>query len=89
MLCKKINPKGLLPMQFSRLSAKGQITIPKEIRDILKLEPGDTVAYELQDGTVMLKRVAPQPLDTGFHEALSATLDEWDTPEDNEAFRDL
>jgi len=76
-------------MQFSRLSTKGQITVPKEIRDILKLEPGDMVAYELRNGTVVLKRVEPQSLATEFHEALSTTLDEWDTPEDNEACRDL
>ncbi|MBI3796149.1 MAG: AbrB/MazE/SpoVT family DNA-binding domain-containing protein [Deltaproteobacteria bacterium] len=74
-------------MQASRISAKGQVTIPKEIREVLKLEPGDLVAYELQNGTVTLKRV--EPLDTVFHEALSATLDEWNTPEDDEAFRDL
>lgn len=74
-------------MQVSRISAKGQVTIPKEIREILNLEPGDIVAYELRNGTVTLKRV--EPLDTAFHEALSATLGEWNTPEDDEAFRDL
>jgi len=74
-------------MQASRISAKGQVTIPKEIREVLKLEPGDMVAYELRNGTVTLKRV--ESLDTAFHEALSATLGEWNTPEDDEAFRDL
>lgn len=74
-------------MQASRISAKGQVTIPKEIREVLKLEPGDMVAYELRNGMVTLKRV--EPLDTAFHEALSATLGEWNTPEDDEAFRDL
>jgi len=74
-------------MQVSRISAKGQVTIPKEVREILNLEPGDMVAYELRNGTVTLKRV--EPLDTAFHEALSATLNEWNTPEDDEAFRDL
>ena len=74
-------------MQASRISAKGQVTIPKEIREVLKLEPGDMVAYDLRNGTVTLKRV--EPLDTAFHKALSATLDEWNTPEDDEAFRDL
>jgi len=74
-------------MQVSRISAKGQVTIPKEVREILNLEPGDMVAYELRNGTVTLKRV--EPLDTAFHEALSATLGEWNTLEDDEAFRDL
>ena len=74
-------------MQVSRISAKGQVTIPKEVREILNLEPGDMVAYELRNGTVTLKRV--EPLDTTFHEPLSATLSEWNTSEDDEAFRDL
>jgi hypothetical protein len=45
------------------------------------------VSYEVHNGTVTLKRV--EPFDTAFHEALSKTLDEWNTPEDEEAFRDL
>jgi len=36
---------------------------------------------------VILKRV--EPFDAAFHQALSASLDEWDSPEDDEAFRDL
>ncbi len=71
----------------SRLSAKGQITVPKEIRDLLVLKPGDLIAYEVQNGTVILRRA--EPFDAVFHKALSATLDEWATPEDEEAFRDL
>ena len=74
-------------MQVSRLSAEGQVTIPKEVREVLKLEPGDFVAYEIQSGEVILRRA--EPFDAAFHQALSATLDEWDTPEDDEAFRDL
>lgn len=71
----------------SRLSVKGQITVPKEIRDLLALKPGDVIAYEVRNGTVILRRA--EPFDTAFHEALFATLDKWTTPEDEEAFRDL
>jgi antitoxin PrlF len=74
-------------MQLSRLSAKGQVTVPKEVRDFLELKPGDIIAYEVQNGTVILRRA--EPFDAAFHKALSATLDEWATPEDEEAFRDL
>jgi len=74
-------------MLVSKLSANGQVTIPKEIRETLGLQAGDTLAYEIHNGTVTLKRVAP--FDTAFHAALSSTLDEWTTPEDDEAFRDL
>ena len=74
-------------MQTSRLSRKGQVTIPGEIRRSIGLGPGDLVAYEVCDGGILLKRV--EPFETQFHIALSATLEEWASPEDEEAFRDL
>jgi len=75
------------PMRTSRLSSKGQVTIPKEIRDALDLVAGDRVGYELEDGTVRLRRI--DPFDLAFHDSLADTLDEWASPEDEEAFRDL
>ena len=72
----------------SRLSSKGQVTIPMELREALGLAAGDTVVYELRDDTVVLRR--QEPLDAAFHAAVSRTLEEeWSSPEDEEAFRDL
>ncbi|MBW1809490.1 MAG: AbrB/MazE/SpoVT family DNA-binding domain-containing protein [Deltaproteobacteria bacterium] len=40
-------------MAAATLTSKGQITIPKEIRDALGLESGDRVAFRLrEDGVV-------------------------------------
>lgn len=74
-------------MIVSKLSSKGQITIPKKVRDRLGAKPGDAILYELDGEVVKLRRLAP--FDAAFHAALSQTLDEWNTPEDDEAFRDL
>lgn len=74
-------------MYVSRLSSKGQVTIPKEIRKTIGLKPGDMITYEVQNGVVTLARV--ESFDAAFHAALSGTLDEWTTPDDDEAFRDL
>ena len=32
-------------VQVSRISSKGQVTIPKNIRDTIGVEPGDMIAY--------------------------------------------
>jgi antitoxin PrlF len=74
-------------MKASKLSSKGQVTIPKEVRKAIGLKPGDLVSYEVQEGIVILQRA--EPFDAAFHAALSSTLEEWSSPEDEEAFRDL
>ena len=74
-------------MQLSKLSSKGQVTVPKKVREVLDLKPGDMVVYEIEQGTVTLRRA--EPFDAAFHKSLSATLDEWETPEDDAAFHDL
>ena len=71
----------------SRISIKGQITIPKRVRDSIGLRPGDSVAYEIGDGVAIIRKA--EPLDVEYHRALTATLSEWNTPADDEAFRDL
>jgi len=74
-------------MKTSRLSSKGQVTIPSEIRAALHLEAGDLVAYEMKDGEAILRRA--EPFDVAYHSAVSETLEEWGSVDDDEAFRDL
>ncbi len=74
-------------MLTSKLSSKGQLTLPKEVRETLGAAPGDVILYEVEGGAVQIRRI--DPLDAAFHAALSSTLEEWVTPEDEEAFGDL
>ena len=71
-------------MQTSKLSSKSQVTLPKEIREALGARPGDTIGYEIEGRVVRLRRL--EPFDAAFHQALSNTLSEWASAEDEEAF---
>jgi AbrB family looped-hinge helix DNA binding protein len=76
-------------MNASKVTTKGQVTIPKEVRERLRVGAGDVIAYEfLENGLMVVRKM--EPFDAGWHRALSTTLaDEWNSPEDNEAFGDL
>ena len=71
----------------SKLSSKGQVTIPASIRSAMSLKPGDFIAYELNGKSVNLKKI--EPFDAAYHAAVAETLEEWNSPEDEEAFGDL
>lgn len=74
-------------MNVSKISIKGQVTIPSHIRKALNIKPGDLIAYELQGKTVKLKKI--EPFDAAYHSAVAETLEEWNSPEDEKAFNDL
>lgn len=46
-------------MQESKITAKGQTTLPKHIRDALDLKPGDTLRYISMDGEVRIVKAKP------------------------------
>lgn len=41
---------------LSKVSSKGQVTIPVAVRRLLGVEPEDKVAFVVEDGTVQIKR---------------------------------
>ena len=41
---------------MTRLTSKGQVTIPKEVRDELGLAPGDDVEFVVDRGVVRLRK---------------------------------
>ncbi|KIQ54874.1 AbrB/MazE/SpoVT family DNA-binding domain-containing protein [Meiothermus taiwanensis] len=46
-----------------RVGSKGQITLPKQIRELLGLEPGGEVLLELRGGEVVLRARRGIPLE--------------------------
>jgi AbrB family looped-hinge helix DNA binding protein len=71
----------------SRLTSKGQATIPVEVRKALRLKEGDSVVFEMQKGKVTIRRA--EPLDRTFLKLAETTFEEWNSPEDEAAFREL
>lgn len=44
-----------------RLTRKNQVTIPKAVRDTLRIGPGSEVGFENRDGNVVLTRLDTDP----------------------------
>ncbi|MCM2473351.1 AbrB/MazE/SpoVT family DNA-binding domain-containing protein [Rhizobium sp. CG5] len=40
---------------YATMTSKGQTTVPAEIRELLKLKPGDRLRYVVKNGEVTLK----------------------------------
>lgn len=74
-------------LQTAKLTSKYQTTIPLPVRKALNLRAGDLVGFEIDGTDIKLKRATP--LDIAFAQALSGTLSEWSSPEDEAAFKDL
>ena len=74
-------------MELSTLTAKGQVTVPKAVREALGLQQGDQLSWELEDGSVRVRAVSP--LDLVYLRGVEANLAEWNSQADEEAFRDL
>jgi len=75
-------------MQMAKLSCKGQVIIPSAIRQSLHLKAGDTLAWDIKENdTVTVRRV--KPVDIDYLNALSDTLSEWNSEEDETAYHDL
>ncbi|QFS84800.1 type II toxin-antitoxin system PrlF family antitoxin [Roseivivax sp. THAF197b] len=46
-------------MAKSKMTAKGQTTLPKAVRAALHLKPGDTLRYLILDGEVRILKARP------------------------------
>ena len=74
--------------QLAKISSKGQVTVPAIVRKALHVKAGDTLAWDIEnDGRIVVRRL--EPIDLDYLSAVSGTLSEWHSVEDNEAYRDL
>ena len=74
--------------EISRLTTKGQITIPKAVREALSLGEGDLVAFAVADGLATMRKIAMR-VEVADRDSANAQLDEWNGAADADAYRDL
>lgn len=73
---------------IAKVTAKGQTTVPQQIRTALGVKPGEFLVWDIGgDGVARVRRL--QPLDLEYLRATESTLAEWTGPADEEAYRDL
>jgi antitoxin PrlF len=61
------------------LTSKGQVTIPKAIRDELGLRPFDKIRFTIEDGEVKLKKAYPSLREiAGTIPPCDIPIEEWD-----------
>jgi len=73
---------------ISKITSKGQTTVPQEVRAVLQSKAGDLLAWEIgTEGRIVVRRV--QPIDVEYLKAAEMTLSEWRTAEDETAYGDL
>jgi antitoxin PrlF len=70
----------------SRVTQKGQATIPAPIRKKLHISTGDSIFFYSKGDDVIIKKA--EPIDTEYLAATEKTLSEWTSPEDEEVFAD-
>jgi AbrB family looped-hinge helix DNA binding protein len=71
----------------SRVGPKGQVVIPKSLRDRLGIRPGDEVVFSLADGGVLVERMGARPSLKGRFEG-SGLLEALESEHRSEVTRD-
>jgi AbrB family looped-hinge helix DNA binding protein len=63
--------------RVTTLTSKGQVTIPKEVRDELGLKPHDKIRFSLENGHAVLRKAYPSLQDVvGSLPPLGMPIDE-------------
>jgi len=79
-----MNRPSRLPAVFSKVSVKSQTVIPREVRERLRLKPGDTLRYRVTDDGIVLDKAPAQDADDPF-----AAFSEWAGDADEKAYGGL
>jgi antitoxin PrlF len=79
-----MNRQTRSPSAFSKVSVKSQTVIPREVREHLRLKPGDVLRYRMTNEGVLLDKAPANEADDPF-----ATFSEWSNAADEKAYGNL
>jgi antitoxin PrlF len=71
-------------MITSKITSKGQTTVPQPVRAALQVGEGDELAYRIEGDHVILTKARRDPIDDPF-----ASFREWSSEADQRAYGDL
>jgi antitoxin PrlF len=66
----------------SKISSKGQTTLPKEIREALHIDAGDLIQYEVDGNIIKIRRINAE--ENIWLKSIESTLEEWHGSEDDD-----
>jgi bifunctional DNA-binding transcriptional regulator/antitoxin component of YhaV-PrlF toxin-antitoxin module len=78
--------QALSKKNVSRVSSKGQTTIPIEFRRKAGIGPADSVEFVFEAGRIVMTKV--QPIDFVWNAGQSALMTEWNNDDEN-VYNDL
>ncbi len=59
----------------SKITSKGQVTVPSKVREKLCIEPGDSISYEIHEDSAVIRRIPK--VDIEWAKSIENTLSEW------------
>lgn len=74
-------------MEISKITSKGQVTIPHALRKAAHFEAGDKLVFELDGERVIVTKL--KPAKGAYLGGVSLNLEEWLSDEDEKAWRNL
>ena len=75
-------------MSASKLTTKFQATIPREVRQKLKLKAGDAIIFKVIDNNIIVMKKS-MPFDKEYLKAIAKTLSEWNSAYDEADYEHL
>ena len=66
----------------AKITSKGQVTVPKKVRESLGIKEGDYLGYEVNEDNAVIRKIPK--IDVEWANSIKNTLTEWEDELDDE-----